>query len=372
MDMNVIQRNFFRLLSSGAFGVTNGQIEPMSPWKWNRLYNISLMHGVAALVNDGMANYAYDFFLQIPAVQTARWDKITEETEKTNANASAAIAELFAILNKEQLRPILLRGVGLASLYDNPLHRTCGDVDIYFPYDPQAKKAAKWAEENVKDVTKTDKGGLSYSWHGLKIEHYTTAQRLTNILLNRKLQSIINSEIRCCDSKYIHIQGTRIEVLPHTLCLLLTMVRIARYTLNEGISLKQIVDMGVFLRKAGSDIDFVKLHKWISLLQLGRMADKEGAMLVNFFNFEPDEIPFMNPKERTGIDKIVDDAFLLIANHNEDWYFTQGKNIFVRTSNYGAMTWQLKHLTRFFNHYPAEAITSFASSFAHSLTHIEE
>ena len=74
MVMEVIQRNFFRLLRGGAFGCTGEAIEPMSPWKWNTLYNISLIHGVATLVYDGIKLYGDDFFMQIPPGLKAKWE----------------------------------------------------------------------------------------------------------------------------------------------------------------------------------------------------------------------------------------------------------------------------------------------------------
>ena len=370
--MDVIQRNFFRLLRSGAFGGDGEKVEPMSPWKWNRLYNVSLMHGVAALVCDGIKRHASDFFMQMPEAQWRKWELATKTAEARNEEAMARVSELFAILNKEQLRPILLYGVGEAMLYDNPLHRTCGDIDIFFPYKPQARKAAEWARRNGKDAATTDKNTLGYDWNGVVVEHYSTAQRLTYYFGNRKLQAIIAGETRCCDSEYVHIGGTKVEILPPTINLLLTIVRIARYIINEGISLKQVVDLGMFLRKAGDKVDFVKLQEWIGRLHLGRIAEVEGRLLTDLFGFDDDEIPFKENKYGLGINKVVDDIFLISGNHSDDWYFTQGKNIFVRTSNTDAMTWQVKHLARFFNYYPIETITSFFSSFAHSLTHIEE
>lgn len=35
--MDIIQRNFLKLLKCGAFGQRE-QLEPMSAWKWKRLY----------------------------------------------------------------------------------------------------------------------------------------------------------------------------------------------------------------------------------------------------------------------------------------------------------------------------------------------
>ncbi len=370
--MDVTQRNFFRLLREGAFNAATAPVEPMSPWKWNILYNISMMHGVVAVVYDGVKRHENDFYLQLPPDLEQRWQKAADDIADASTRQNGYLSGLFSTLNHEQLRPILLRGQSLATLYDNPLSRTCGDIDIFFPYETQAAKADRWAASNGKEASKTDDGTFKYKWSGLDVEHHRQAQRLTNPMLNKKLQSIINKEIRCCDSTYIHIGEAKVETLPPTLGLLMMIVRIARYTLNEGIRLKQLVDMGMLLRKVGNHVDFVKLQKWLEQLRLKQMAQLEGAMLVNFLDFETAEIPFMDNRANKNTSMVRKDIFSSSANHNEDWYFTQGKNIFVRASDSGAMTWQIKHLGRFFAYYPAEALTSFATSFAHSISHIEE
>ena len=89
--MNIIQRNFFTLLRSGAFG-SKGHIEPMSAWKWNRLYQLSLMHGVTAIVYDGISNHDDDFFMQMPNWQLANWQRATEETELNNRRITMSLS----------------------------------------------------------------------------------------------------------------------------------------------------------------------------------------------------------------------------------------------------------------------------------------
>ena len=51
--MNIIERNFYRLLRVGAFG-TKEEIEPISAWKWNRLYQLAEMHDVAPIIYKGI------------------------------------------------------------------------------------------------------------------------------------------------------------------------------------------------------------------------------------------------------------------------------------------------------------------------------
>ena len=61
--MDIIFRNLQRLVFSDEF---YGQeaIEPMSEWKWNKLYELSNTYGLGPWVADGFRRYSDDFFLQ--------------------------------------------------------------------------------------------------------------------------------------------------------------------------------------------------------------------------------------------------------------------------------------------------------------------
>ena len=369
--MDVIELNFMRLLRSGTFG-DDTAVEPMSQWKWNRLYQMSLLHGVTALVYDGIMSRNDEFFINLTNKQREIWKNTVAETEEKNRQQNIVTAQLLNQLNINKTRPILLKGQAIATLYTHPLHRTCGDCDIFFPLPPQGKKADEWARKNSQDANSQEKHVLQYKWNGIKVEHHHRMLRLTNVMLDKSLLTIVNSEIRCCDSTYVYINGTKVETLPPTLNMLYALVRIAKYILNDGVSLKQVIELGVMLRKIGDKVDFVKLQQWIDKLHLSEMVHLEGSLLTGLFNFTPDEIPFMQPGKSENITKITREIFNMKGNHTYDWYFTQGKNVFVSTSSRSAMLWHINNSRRFFRYYPSETVTNFFTSFAHSLSHIEE
>ena len=61
--MDIILRNLQRLVFSDQY---YGQetIEPMSEWKWKKLYEFSIAYGIGPWVADGFRRYSGDFFLQ--------------------------------------------------------------------------------------------------------------------------------------------------------------------------------------------------------------------------------------------------------------------------------------------------------------------
>lgn len=273
--MNITERNFYRLLRSGAFN-TKEQIEPLSAWKWNRLYQMSVMHDVEPIIYKGIERCQDQFFLQIPAQLKEKWNK-----EKT-------------------------------------------------------------ADEQTSDSE--DENDLLMADH------------LTNPVLNHTLQNILDSEDSNTETRtaLLHLLGT------------------CRFIMNAGIPVKRITELGVFLRQSSNRIDFTILNQWIKQLRLEPMTQLAAMMLVKLMHFEPEELPFMKPVADEQMEQVIRDMLRQKNSHAEEWYFSQGKNIFVHTSNSSAMLWHVRRSAKYFRYYPAETITNFFTSFAHSLSHIEE
>jgi len=268
--MNIIERNFYRLLRAGAFG-TEEQIEPLSTWKWNRLYQLSEMHDVAPLLYKGIERCHDQFFLQIPGELLQHWSQAQ-------------------------------------------CHGTDDENDMLAP------------------------------------------DHLTNPLLDHKLQNILDQEDSNTETRtaLLHLLGT------------------SRFIMNAGIPVKRIAELGVFIRQNSRIIDYDKLKHWIEDLKLTSMVQLMAAMMVKLLAFEPDELPFMQQVTDEQMEKQIHDMFRQKNSHAEEWYFSQGKDIFVHTSNSSAMMWSVRRSAKYFKYYPAETMTNFFTSFAHSLSHIEE
>ena len=77
--MEIIIRNILRLVNSDSADERE-PMEPMTEWKWQRLYHLSCEYGIEAWVADGMRAYADDFFLN-PS-PTLRQQLLNATTEK--------------------------------------------------------------------------------------------------------------------------------------------------------------------------------------------------------------------------------------------------------------------------------------------------
>ncbi len=266
--MIITTRNFLRLLRAGAFD-HDEKIEPMSAWKWRRVYEVAYEQGVARLVYRGIQQLADQFFLQIPDNQMETWRKT-----------------------------------------------------IALPVVPDDESAL----------------------------------RLSNRQNEKKLRSIIEAEP--ADSP--------------TLAVLKAMLITTRHILDDGFYLRPLVQLSLLLRPNNRRFDREKLNEWLHALHMDHIAQLEASLIVMFFEMEPESLPFVPMPLNTKIESLADDLFSQNHPHTGQLRFTQGNDIFVHTSNSRAMLWQARRSARYFRYYPSESVSNLLSSFARSLTDIEE
>ena len=161
-----------------------------------------------------------------------------------------------------------------------------------------------------------------------------------------------------------------IDTSMETIYLLRLIVSNVNAMYSGGINLRGIIQLGQYLRTRGDKVDFVKLDTWLTKLHIQRMAQLEGSVLIQFFNFEQDEIPFVKMVER-GASKLTVRSLYYNIKDMEDIKFQESQVGFVHTTG-GTMRKNLRRSMRYFGYAPIETTCNFLNSFFKSLSEIEE
>ena len=282
--MNIIKRNFLRLLRLGAFG-ENEVIEPMSKFKWEVIFHIANIHNVVGVIFDGIAKNKENEAL-IPQDIILKYEKILDE-----------------------------EGYGIKS-------QTTGS----------------------RPSVQLPDAGLSHMCNGF---------------LNARLKRIRENEPQSADASV------------ETLNMLDIIVQATECTMTYGLSFATILRIGIYLRVDGDKIDFVKLENWLRKLNLTRMAQLEGSILIDIFGFEMDEIPFVNKMEPSAHKIAIEALEKPIRIDIEEWKISQKSTIFL-ANNSKAMMKTVKNCMKYFFFAPVEASSNFLHRFASSLSNLEE
>lgn len=282
--MNIIKRNFLRLLRLGAFG-ENEVIEPMSKFKWEVIFHIANIHNVVGVIFDGIAKNKENEAL-IPQDIILKYKKILDE-----------------------------EGYGI-----------------------KAQATGSRPSVQLPDA------GLSHMCNGF---------------LNARLKRIRENEPQSADASV------------ETLNMLDIIVQATECTMTYGLSFATILRIGIYLRVDGDKIDFVKLENWLRKLNLTRMAQLEGSILIDIFGFEMDEIPFVNKMEPSSHKIAIEALEKPIRIDIEEWKISQKSTIFL-ANNSKAMMKTVKNCMKYFFFAPVEASSNFLHRFASSLSNLEE
>lgn len=364
--MDITIRTFFQLLRMGTFG-EEAQMPPLSAWKWKKIYNWGVQHQVSALLYDGLCQCRDQFFVQLPDGLMEQWALSAQKTEELNAKENEALEQLMNALNQRQLRPILLNGQAMASLYNSPSHHEPDGINVFFPFHTQGHKADLWAEEHGTDLNYSEKYAFSYQFANTKVVNRHRMNLLTNKLNNHALQQIIEREFLESQTNLIDLNHQRMETLPPNLFLLHLLLNMALSIINEGVTVKQLTDIGVFLRKWGDRVDYIKLQEWIERLNLGSMAKLTALMLTNLLGFTDDEIPFVSESQKIKTTPTLMEELFALQTLSQR---ADGGTLSKRAPSQAVG--QLRRTTRYMSFYPSEGFTNLLAVFAHSLSHIEE
>lgn len=104
-----------------------------------------------------------------------------------------------------------------------------------------------------------------------------------------------------------HSIDTSIETL-HLLNLIVFNIR--QVETNE-ISIPGIIALGKYLREKGQHVDFVKLEDWIRILNIKKLTSLLASFLVQAFNFEKNEVPFLYSEHKNANELLFNTLFLV-------------------------------------------------------------
>lgn len=104
-----------------------------------------------------------------------------------------------------------------------------------------------------------------------------------------------------------HSIDTSIETL-HLLNLIVFNIRQVE---TNKISIPGIIALGKYLREKGQHVDFVKLEDWIRILNIKKLTSLLASFLVQAFNFEKNEVPFLYSEHKNANELLFNTLFIV-------------------------------------------------------------
>lgn len=285
--------NLFLLLKSALW--QDGQYaEAIVDVDWKELYALAREQCLVGVMAD-----AFKYFTKgkIGDEEKLRWLAYVIKLERKNQRMNALIGKLFDKFLRHSLTPVLLKGQAFAANYPYPLHRQCGDIDVYFKKREDCHVTVEWASKIDTAAAKSaenerDYKHFAFSLDGDVVELHYFMCVFENRRLQQRLQTIIDKEFEDNPPCFVEIGGRRIETVPPTLSVLHQLMHISHHLLEAGIGLRQICDLALSLDKHDDEIDKPRLNGYLKELELTEVAQSLGYIMVHQLGLRPERLPF--------------------------------------------------------------------------------
>lgn len=345
-----LQNVFFQLLRLGLWGTGKLVVSrALSHEEWATIYQYARNHSVEGVLYDSFSLLTEDELP--PRMLRMKWTVRVDEIERHNNEMRRVVAAQFANFVHRDIKPVLLKGLGVANYYPIPSHRISGDIDWYFEKDGY-DKALIFLRNNGITVNSPMKFCLDYQWQGIQIEHH---RRLFDVRSLFKTSYLKVLEQAYHDKQQsILIGNESVTILAPELQILQVNVHILKHLLGFGIGMRQISDAAVLYRAYRDIIDADQLRdiykkagilKWIHVLH---------GILVKYLGLPKEDLPFPYP-DKLEVDWMMKEIWYSGNFGYYDHRYADEKTSFISAYPGGAKR-LLRNTYLYFKYAPQEVI----------------
>lgn len=245
---------FFALLRAGLWGAEKELegFQKLAATEWEAVYAMARQQTVRGLMYSGICLLPDEL---MPAESLLmRWAAAVEGIELRNRHMNKVQANLCRWFENNGLKPIVMKGQGVAQYYEQPFLRECGDIDLYFASAREHSEAYRLLEEKVGRLEKHADGSYSYKVDGVSVEHHTQLVDLTG----RRVNILIRSMEDKCGFPQMEIiagSGATARIPSPTENVILQNAHILKHALGWGVGLRQLCDIARLYDTQHDDIN---------------------------------------------------------------------------------------------------------------------
>lgn len=262
---------------------------PLTDDVWERVFLLARQQTVAGLVFRGVQLLPKE--LLPPEKLQMRWIVMVDALERKNREMNKVLVDLCAYLAEAGVYPVVQKGQGVAQLYEKPLLRECGDIDLFFPSSKAAAAALQCIRIcGIKPEKRAD-GSYWYKWKDVVVEHHVRLLDLHNPFQQHVAQDLIN-RYGFCHTALDTVPGHSITVPSPFLNLLLQNLHVMKHALGWGIGLRQLCDMARTCYVFRGKIDEAELRTVCRKLGVEKWTALLHAFLTEFLGLPDECLPY--------------------------------------------------------------------------------
>lgn len=262
---------------------------PLSGESWQKVFDMARQQTVAGIIYDGLCRLP-DGLMPVEK-DLPCWVAEIHVIETRNRRMNMVLSELYSLFGSYGLSPVLLKGQGVAFLYEHPLLRACGDIDFYFPASEAREYAMAVIRKHIRAADRKADGSLHYQWRGIEVEHHPCLLDIGNPLMRDYLdgkefewgyeKAVLSSE-----------NGVEVTIPSPQLNLFLLNTHIMKHAMGWGIGLRQLCDMARACYCLHSRVDAAAMKALCYRTGVGKWSRLLHSFLTGYLGLSPVFLPY--------------------------------------------------------------------------------
>lgn len=291
--MNKSETAFLELLKTGLWG-TEAQKEDFLDKNidWERVSELGHQQTVTGLIGDAMSQLPRGV---VPRPVYLRLLNDVKTIEDNNLQMNALVPILFRTLDQLGVKTWLLKGQGVAQCYVNPLRRTSGDIDVFFPRmeDYELSRADFLKHLNPENVynDNAETRTLEFDYKGIYIELHGCLVTEVNRRCDRRFPAFLD---KSQDASVKQWNGATLP--PVQFDSVFIFMHMVRHYFGGGIGLRQVSDWMRYVHVHHDEIDADALKADLQDTGLFRLWQAFGCMAVECLGCPAESMFFFDGK----------------------------------------------------------------------------
>ena len=292
IDPTSVSLVLLRSALSGSMQPIGEDSLPACGDEWRGIADFFTRQSLDGLLPDGIASLSSS----LQPSKAVKMPMIARQlqVERMNEAMNRELLDVVLELEHQAIPYILLKGQGVASYYPNPLHRICGDIDLYVPKTYFKNVGDRFVALGGKRTAET-RQHVNFKVHGLEWELHHCIHYFQKESRNRLFMQYVDEEMGEAP-EYEAIGEGRVRVFSPTMNALLLLSHIVDHFYCEGVGLRQLCDYALLLGKKRSDIDSEFLLERLEALSLSRAYRVFGFICVHYLGM-PSEALAQKPSD---------------------------------------------------------------------------
>lgn len=258
-------------------------LKPVSEDEWGVAFKLAANHTVRGMAWQGVCKLQPDEMPHTDLLYT--WIAKATVLEKASKHMNTVLAELIDLLYRQGLHPIVKKGQCAAALYEHPLLRECGDIDLFFP----TKKEYEQCKHVLGPHSNTPDGCYRTLFKGIIVEVHPQLLDINNPFAAPAIHKLL------AEKAYEKIEATpglELMTAAPEVNLVLLSSHIMKHTFGRGIGLRQMCDLAMACKRYHGIIDSRKAQHNSHSLGLEKWDNLLYSFLVNQLGMPEYLLPF--------------------------------------------------------------------------------